>query len=63
VAFAVERELVIGIVYNPMLQQMFTAQKGKGAFLNGKRIHTSDTKGWYIDRHTYSKKDPTKTQM
>ncbi|XP_008474632.1 inositol monophosphatase 1-like, partial [Diaphorina citri] len=46
VAFAVERELVIGIVYNPMLQQMFTAQKGKGAFLNGKRIHTSDTKGW-----------------
>ncbi|KAI5699528.1 hypothetical protein M8J75_004334 [Diaphorina citri] len=44
VAFAVERELVIGIVYNPMLQQMFTAQKGKGAFLNGKRIHTSDTK-------------------
>lgn len=44
VAFAVEKELVIGIVYNPMLNQLFTAQKGKGAFLNGKPIHTSKTK-------------------
>ncbi len=27
-----------GIVYNPFLDEMFTAQKGKGAFINSKRI-------------------------
>uniref|UniRef100_A0A8D9EPW3 Inositol-1-monophosphatase n=1 Tax=Cacopsylla melanoneura TaxID=428564 RepID=A0A8D9EPW3_9HEMI len=44
VAFAVDKELVIGIVYNPMMDQLFTAQKGKGAFLNGKPISTTKTK-------------------
>jgi len=31
----------IGIIYNPMLEQLFTARRGQGAYLNGKRIHTS----------------------
>ncbi|XP_050699803.1 inositol monophosphatase 1-like isoform X2 [Eriocheir sinensis] len=34
----------IGIVYNPVLEQMFTAKKGGGAFLNGERIHVSGCK-------------------
>lgn len=32
---------VAGIVYNPILQQLFTAKKGQGAYLNGKPIHVS----------------------
>ncbi|KAF7273584.1 hypothetical protein GWI33_013692 [Rhynchophorus ferrugineus] len=32
----------IGIVYNPMLEQLFSARKGKGAYLNGKKINVSD---------------------
>ncbi|MBE6679257.1 MAG: inositol monophosphatase [Ruminococcaceae bacterium] len=32
----------IGVVYNPFTNEMFTAQRGKGAFLNGKRIRVSD---------------------
>ncbi|XP_054270341.1 inositol monophosphatase 1-like [Macrosteles quadrilineatus] len=42
VAFAVNRRLEIGIVYSPVRDQMFTAQRGKGAFLNGKPIHVSN---------------------
>ncbi len=34
---------VLGIVYNPMLAEMFTAVKGQGAFLNGKEIAVSRT--------------------
>lgn len=43
VALAKDGELVIGVVYNPYLDEMFTAEKGKGAFLNGKQIKTYET--------------------
>lgn len=33
--------IVAGIVYDPMRDEMFTAERGKGAFLNGKPIHVS----------------------
>lgn len=32
----------IGVVYNPYLDEMFTAQRGYGAYCNGKPIHVSD---------------------
>lgn len=35
-----EGEVVFGAVYNPFTDEMFTAEKGKGAFLNGNPIHT-----------------------
>ena len=31
-------EAIFGAVYDPYLDEMFTAEKGRGAFLNGKRI-------------------------
>jgi myo-inositol-1(or 4)-monophosphatase len=34
-------EIVAGVVYDPNLDEMFSAEKGSGAFLNGKRISTS----------------------
>ena len=34
-------DLVAGVVYQPVLDELFTAEKGQGAFLNGKRIHVS----------------------
>lgn len=34
----------LGIVYNPMLQQRFTARRGQGAFYNGKPIKVSGQK-------------------
>ena len=38
----VDREIVLGIVYNPFLDHLFTAQKGKGVQLGGKPIAVSD---------------------
>ena len=29
----------IGVIYNPYLDEMYTAIKGQGAYLNGKKIH------------------------
>lgn len=36
-------ELVLGVVYNPVLEELFVAERGAGATLNGERIHTSAT--------------------
>lgn len=37
-------EPFLGVIYLPVFREMFWAQKGKGAFLNGKRICVSRTK-------------------
>lgn len=42
VAYASFGEVCAAAVYNPYVDEMFTAQKGKGAFLNKKQIHVSD---------------------
>ncbi len=34
-------QVLCGIVYQPMSNELFTAQKGHGSFLNGERIHVS----------------------
>ncbi|KMQ96370.1 inositol monophosphatase 1-like protein [Lasius niger] len=44
VALLINKTAEIGIVYNPILEQLFTARKGQGAFLNGAPIHVSDKK-------------------
>ncbi len=42
-ALAKDGEIICGIVINPYQDEMFYAEKGKGAFLNGKPITVSDT--------------------
>ena len=39
-----KKELVLGVVYSPFLNKLYTATKGNGAFLNGVPIHTKQTK-------------------
>src|SRR3954454_17775689 len=34
-------ELVAGVIYDPIRQEMFTAERGGGAYLNNRRIHAS----------------------
>ncbi len=36
-----EREVLAGVVYDPIHQEMFTAEKGTGAFVNDRRIFVS----------------------
>lgn len=38
-----EGEVVAGVVYNPASGELFHTEKGKGAYLNGKRIGVSST--------------------
>lgn len=34
-------EVILGVVHAPFLKEMYWAEKGKGAFMNNKRIHVS----------------------
>ena len=43
IAFAYDGSVKLGAVYDPLRDEMFTAERGKGAFLNGKPIHASAT--------------------
>ena len=36
-------EIVFGIVYNPFSDELFRGAKGKGAYLNDRRIHVAET--------------------
>ena len=42
VGLAKDKEIIMGVVFDPDLNNMFYAEKGKGAFLNGNPIHVSD---------------------
>jgi len=42
IALEVEKELVAGVIYDPVRDEMFSAEKSKGAFLNGEIIRVSD---------------------
>jgi len=37
-------EIVLGVIYDPMRDELFMAEKGKGALLNGKKIRVSRVK-------------------
>lgn len=41
IAAAVDNEIVCGVVYQPMTHELFVAEKGRGAYLNGKRMAVS----------------------
>jgi myo-inositol-1(or 4)-monophosphatase len=46
ISVALEREgaIVAGLVYNPITEELFIAEKGKGAFLNDRRIRVAGRK-------------------
>ncbi|MDE6659538.1 MAG: inositol monophosphatase [Eubacterium sp.] len=42
VGLAKDKALIAGVVLDPDLNNLYYAEKGKGAYLNGKQIHVSD---------------------
>jgi len=40
-ALARKSELLLGVIYNPVYHELFTAARGQGASFNGKKIHCS----------------------
>lgn len=43
-ALARAGEVIAGVVYDPVRREMFTAERGAGAYLNHRRMRVSDTK-------------------
>jgi len=43
IALLHREEIILGVVYNPVIDEMFTAAKGDGAYLNDRRIQVSKT--------------------
>ena len=41
IAFEFKGQVVLGAIYNPNLNELFTARKGLGAWINGKKIQVS----------------------
>ena len=41
IALEHKKEIILGVVYFPVLKKLYYAEKGKGAFCNGKRIKVS----------------------
>lgn len=44
IACEAAEEVVAGVVYDPIREELFTAARGKGAFLNGRKLRVSGTK-------------------
>lgn len=42
VALCEANDVIAGVVYNPYTNEIFSAEKGKGAYLNGDKINVSD---------------------
>jgi myo-inositol-1(or 4)-monophosphatase len=41
IGLAFQDEILLGVVYNPISDELFYAEKGKGAYLNGEKISVS----------------------
>ncbi len=48
IALAYQGEIIMGLVYAPILKELFSVSKGKGAFLNNKKIKVSNIKSGKI---------------
>lgn len=44
IGLEIKGKLAVGVIFAPILKELFWAQKGGGAFLNGKKIRVSTTK-------------------
>ncbi|GAQ77686.1 inositol monophosphatase [Klebsormidium nitens] len=43
IGLTIQKEVVVGVVYNPILNELYTAVRGSGAFLNDNQIHVTQT--------------------
>jgi myo-inositol-1(or 4)-monophosphatase len=43
IALELDGSVILGVIYYPMLDELFVAEKGKGAFLNDQKISVSKT--------------------
>jgi len=46
IALKYKNEIILGVIFDPNRNELFYAQKGEGAFLNGEKIHVSEIKNF-----------------
>jgi fructose-1,6-bisphosphatase/inositol monophosphatase family enzyme len=46
IALAINKQVVLGVIYNPVLNSLYSAVCGKGAFKNGRPIKCSKQTGY-----------------
>jgi myo-inositol-1(or 4)-monophosphatase len=67
IALQYGKEVVVGVTYHPILDELYTAIRGKGAFLNGKRMKVSSTRkmkdALLSTGFAYSARDLLSTEM
>ena len=58
---------ILGVIFCPKLDELYVAERGKGAYLNGQRIHVSDVEelkravvGWNRSNHPPEIIEPSK---
>lgn len=44
IALAHKNKLLLGVIYDPLQDELFSAETGKGCYLNGKKIYRQETK-------------------
>ena len=44
IAYEVDGEIIVGVVYNPIMDELFLARKGEGSFFNGEKLGVSTIK-------------------
>jgi len=42
IALEHEKEIIMGVIYDPLKKELFTALRGRGAYLNGRAIHVRE---------------------
>ena len=45
IGYAVDNRLLLGVVYDPMQDELFSAERGRGAWLNGQPLQVSTQSG------------------
>ncbi|MDD5022699.1 MAG: inositol monophosphatase family protein [Candidatus ainarchaeum sp.] len=51
IALEYKKEIITGVIYNPITDELFYAEKGKGAYLNGKGLKIKNNKkieNWFL---------------
>ena len=43
IAASAQNKILSGVIYNPLLDELFIAEKDNGAYLNGTRLHVTET--------------------
>lgn len=46
IALTINKQVEIGVIYNPVLDRLYSARRGKGAFRNGRPIKCSGQTGY-----------------